>query len=211
MKLPKGDFTVIVAAGDFPSAPQAIWYLNNAKIIVACDSAAANLIAHNYTPDFIVGDMDSLDKSIAKMFQGKIYQEKEQETNDLSKAFRFCLKNKMTKLVILGATGKREDHTLGNLALLADYATQVPDIKLVTDYGTMVAINKSTVFQSYKGQQISIFSLDSNTAVSSKKLKYPLDNLVISRWWQATLNEALENSFELLFQEGKTLLIFLEH
>lgn len=211
MKLPEHDFTVIIAAGDFPSSPEALWYLKNATNIVACDSAAATLVAHNYTPDFIVGDMDSLDKSIAEFFQGKIYQEKEQETNDLSKAFRFCLKNKMTNLVILGATGKREDHTLGNLALLADYALQVPNIRLVTDYGTFVAINKSTTFESYQGQQISIFSLDSNTAVSSENLKYPLDNLVISRWWQATLNEALSDSFELSFPAGKSLLVFLEH
>ena len=116
MKLPEHDFTVIIAAGDFPSSPEALWYLKNATNIVACDSAAAILVAHNYTPDFIVGDMDSLDKSIAEFFQGKIYQEKEQETNDLSKAFRFCLKNKMTNFFILGAPGKREDHTLGNLA-----------------------------------------------------------------------------------------------
>ena len=72
MKLPEHDFIVIIAAGDFPSSPKALWYLKNATNIVACDSAAAILVAHNYTPDFIVGDMDSLDKSIAEFFQGKI-------------------------------------------------------------------------------------------------------------------------------------------
>ena len=42
----------------------------------------------------------------------------EQETNDLNKAFRYCLANGWTDIVILGATGKREDHTLGNIGLL---------------------------------------------------------------------------------------------
>ena len=53
-----------------------------------------------------------------------IHRETEQETNDLSKAFRYCLKRGWKKLFILGATGKREDHTMGNISLLSDYQAQ---------------------------------------------------------------------------------------
>lgn len=40
------------------------------------------------------------------------------------------------RIDILGATGKREDHTLGNISLLFDYMRQGLDVTMQTDYGS---------------------------------------------------------------------------
>ena len=109
---------------------------------------------------------------------------------------------------ILGATGKREDHTLGNLSLLSIYAGKVPSIRIVTDYGCFTVAKKSGRFESFAGMQISIIPLAGPLEVSSRNLKYPMQKLLLKHWYQATLNEALGDSFELDFPAGGELLIY---
>ena len=201
--------TVILAAGDFPTAPEPLAILDAAAEIVCCDSAADALLRYGRTPDFIVGDLDSLSKTVRESFPDRrIIHIAEQETNDLSKAFRFCRSRGCEHLTILGATGKREDHTLGNIALLADFAQKIPDTEMVTDHGRFSVALRSGEFASFPGEQISLFAVDSYTEVTSTGLKYPLNDLPLERWWQATLNEAIADRFTLTFTSDRRLLIY---
>lgn len=207
----QNNLTVILADGDFPRSDEPISVLRNAARIVCCDGAAASLAEFGLEPAVIIGDLDSLPVKFKEQFADRLIHVREQETNDLTKAFSHCLEQGWTDLVILGATGKREDHTLGNLSLLADYSKQVPDLKFITNYGTFFIAGKSGDFSSVPGQQISIIALQTGTPVTSSGLKYPMDKLVLNRWWQATLNEALAEQYHLEFPAGTELLIFQEH
>ncbi|MBR2365028.1 MAG: thiamine diphosphokinase, partial [Lentisphaeria bacterium] len=154
------EITVILADGDFPADPVPLSFLEKAERIVCCDGAALALVKHGMTPDAIVGDLDSLSEDFRKRYSECLVHVEEQEDNDLTKAFRYCMENGWKNIVILGATGKREDHTLGNLSLLADYSLQAEKISLVTDHGIFIAVNSPGTFESSKGEQISIFALD---------------------------------------------------
>ena len=202
------DLTVILADGTFPAGREALEYLAKAARVICCDGAARSLVAYGREPDRIVGDLDSLSGEFKKRFADRIEQVDEQESNDLSKAFRYCCRMQYSNIVILGATGKREDHTLGNLSLLSIYAESVPDIKIVTDYGYFTVAKRSGSFESFAGMQISIVPLTGKAVVSSRGLKYPMDKLELKLWYQATLNEALGDNFELEFPEGSELLIY---
>lgn len=204
----ENELTVILADGAFPAGKEALEYLNSAARIICCDGAARSLVAYGREPDRIIGDLDSLSEEFKRRFADRIEQESEQESNDLSKAFRYCCRKGYKNIVILGATGKREDHTLGNLSLLSLYNRQVPGIKIVTDYGCFTVAAESGSFESFKGMQISIIALDGDTPVSAENLKYPMDELLLHRWYQATLNEALGEKFTLTFPQGKELLLY---
>ena len=206
-----GKLTVILADGDFPNTPPALAILKKAERIICCDGAAASLTGLGIIPDRIVGDLDSLPEKFKERFADRLVHVKDQETNDLTKAFNFCCASGFSNIVILGATGKREDHTLGNLSLLAEYAKKIPDISCVTNYGVFKIVSSPGVYSSHAGQQVSIISLTPGAEVSSENLKYPLNKLVLKYWWQATLNEALGDSFSLDFPEGTVLLLFQEH
>ena len=200
--------TVILAAGDFPTAPLPLARLAAARETVCCDSAADEYIRRGGTPDFIVGDLDSLPTKVRERFPDRIVHVAEQETNDLAKAFRFCRSRGCEDLTILGATGRREDHTLGNISLLADFARELPDIEMVTDHGVFTVALRSGEFPSVPGEQISLFAVDPDTRVTSAGLKYPLNGLLLQSWWQATLNEALAERFALTVTPGRRLLIY---
>ena len=198
--------TVILANGQFPTHPTSLATLHAAERIVCCDGAVDKLVAAGLTPTRVVGDLDSLSDDARTTYQAKLVCMREQDTNDLTKAFRFCLSRGWADLVILGATGLREDHTLCNLSLLVDFAREAK-VLAMTDTGWFTPVPVSSQLPSFPGQQVSIFSFDPGMVVYAEGLKYPLDAVRFTRWWQAALNEASGDSFKLVF-EGGPLLVF---
>lgn len=191
---------IILADGEYPRNRLAVHVLQQAKIVVCCDGATRKLLAHGRIPQAIVGDGDSLTPAIRRQYASIIYQEKEQDTNDLSKAFRYCLKQGWNDLLILGATGKREDHTLGNVSLLMDYGRQAR-VQMLTDYGLFTPVRGDAVFESFPGQQVSVFNMGCS-CLKGEGLVYPLS--VFTNWWQGTLNEATSEKFK-IYTDGEIL------
>ena len=200
--------TVIIADGSFPTHEIPLGYIRNAGRIICCDGSAGNLLEFGLEPDAIVGDMDSLDSELYSRYADKIHADDDQETNDLTKAVKWSLKMGFRDIAIVGATGKREDHTIGNISLLAEYAREA-NVIMVTDTGIFKPYTRSSEIKSFPGQQVSIFSINPSTLITSEGLKYPLAGKRLENWWQGTLNESLSDKFKLLF-EGGTLLVFLK-
>ncbi len=109
--------------------------------------------------------------------------------------------------IIIGDLDSVEDHTLGNISLLADYSTRI-DAVMLTDTGSIRVYDRGVIIDSHPGQQVSLFSIDPSLKVTSSGLKYPLDNLTLHSWWRGTLNEAIANTFSLDFNSGKVI-VFL--
>ena len=202
-------YTAIVADGTFPHHEVPLSYLKNAKRIVCCDGGASNLVLAGMEPEAIVGDMDSLNEDLANRFADRIFRDENQATNDLTKAVEWCRENNYRDIVIVGATGKREDHTLGNISLLTEYAKDM-NVIMVTDTGILHPFLTDAEIKSFPGQQVSLFSIDPETEVTSNGLKYPLSKTKITNWWFATLNEALDNRFSLEFNSGR-LIVYLKY
>jgi thiamine pyrophosphokinase len=200
-------YTVIVADGNFPQHEIPLGYLKNAKQIICCDGSTQNLILAGMQPDAIVGDLDSLSDELANRFADRIFLDENQETNDLTKAVMWCIEIGYRDIVIVGGTGKREDHTIGNISLLADYIGNV-NVIMVTDTGIFRPLLKSSEILSFPSQQVSIFSIDPETEVTSYGLKYPLSQTKLTNWWFATLNESLGDRFSLDFS-GR-LIVYLK-
>ena len=202
-------YTVILANGSFPKHYVPLDYLRNADRIVCCDGSTENAVYAGFTPFAIVGDMDSLSREMKIRFSDRIFQDKEQETNDLTKAVKWCHRAGYNEVIILGATGKREDHTIGNISLLTEYA-KIVNVSMVTDTGVFLPFLNSCRVDSFTGQQISVFSIDSGTQITSAGLRYPLTKKYLGNWWEATLNEALDDHFTLEFDSGRVI-VFLAY
>ncbi len=196
--------TIILADGSFPEHEIPLGYLKNAERIICCDGSAEQLLKAGMVPDAIVGDLDTLPAGIAERFSDRIYRSKEQETNDLTKAVNWCAGKGYKDIVILGATGKREDHTIGNISLLAEYVKETSVI-IVTDTGIFIPFKESSSVSTLPGQQVSVFSVDPGTEITSEGLKYPLKDLRLTNWWVATLNEAVGKNVSLIFTGGPVI------
>ncbi len=201
--------TVILAHGDFPKHSLALQALRSAKNVVCCDGAIENLLQFGLEPSYIVGDLDSISPALKERFADRLHQEIEQESNDLTKSVIFCKSNNYNNITILGATGKREDHTLGNISLLANYA-DVVRVQMLTDYGVFNAISETTTFDSFAGQQISVFRGSERVSITLENLKYPLHGNSLAQLWIGSLNEALGSTFTVQVDEGKVV-VFREY
>ena len=174
---------VILGNGEYPTHSMPETMLIMAPYVVCCDGSADEHIRRGFTPDAIIGDGDSLSPENKERFRTIFHQIDDQETNDQTKAVHFLL---------VGATGKREDHTLGNISLLIDYMKAGAQVTMLTDHGMFIPASGRNCFKSYPGQQISIFNFNA-TGLRADGLVYPLSDF--SNWWQGTLNEATGTEF----------------
>ena len=112
---------VILGNGEYPTHSMPETMLIMAPYVVCCDGSADEHIRRGFTPDAIIGDGDSLSPDNKERFRTIFHQIDDQETNDQTKAVHFLLDQGKKTIILVGATGKREDHTLGNISLLIDY------------------------------------------------------------------------------------------
>jgi len=208
----------IIANGDFPTRKAVLDGIATADKVVCCDGAFEKYVGwkgRGPQPVTVVGDGDSLAPEVleAAAAAGVVFEwvrVEEQEMNDLTKAVRHVvgLGEALESITIVGATGLREDHTLGNISLLAYYMEQYPDIRfrMLTDCGLFLPVRGEARIASRPGQQVSIFSLTPEVPVSVEGLRWPINNRPFTQWWQGTLNEAAADNFVV---RGGTLLVYL--
>lgn len=189
-RIPRQGGNVILAAGDFPArGGMARQMLSSAKRVIACDSAAIAFYHHFHRwPDVIIGDLDSLTKTNTRLRKPKdrIVHVPDQDTNDLEKAIDYCKSKKWGNLSIVGACGKREDHTIGNI-----FRALESQVTMITDNGVFCPVCGKAVFHLPIGSAMSIFAIDPDTKVTSKGLEWPLDNVKFINPYCATLNRTI--------------------
>ena len=215
---------VIVGNGQFPKKEYPLYLLESADYVVCCDGALDTYLRHCSgrnlrRPDVVVGDMDSLSKKTAERFRDIAVKIDEQETNDQSKAFHYILEHfpDVDTIHILGATGKREDHTIGNLSLLMEYAREMRRqdcgrtvfVDMVSDWSTAFAITDTCTLDVGEGRSVSIICPDNSLNIKSEGLVWPTDNVVFDNLWQATLNRASADRISLTFSHPSIALIIL--
>ncbi len=193
---------VVLAGGDFPTAEQPLRILYNAPFVACCDGAADSYIATGRVPDAIVGDGDSISSYNRAKYAARLHIFAEQESNDQTKAVRFLMEKGMRRIAIVGATGRREDHTIGNISLLIEYARAGAEVHSYTNHGVFIPCNGNTTLPCRKGQQVSIFSITAKN-MSAEGLLYPIYDF--TNWWQGTLNECTDEEFT-IHAEGEYLL-----
>ena len=179
------------------------------------------------TPDAVVGDGDSLGAEGREALAQKgvpFIGEKEQETNDLCKAFRYALATGAEGecFVVLGATGRREDHALGNIFHLLDFAAAVPRdggggsdrlsarVSMVTDFGTFEPVlPPGGTWTASAGRSVSVFAAVPGTRMTSEGLEWPLEGVALDALWRGTLNRTTGDTFTL--RTTHPVLLYLAH
>lgn len=194
---------IILANGSYPTHATPLALLQSGLPVVCCDGAANRFVCDGGSPLAIIGDGDSLSDSVRERFAEQVVCVSEQETNDLTKAVNYVKRLGYTDICILGATGLRECHTLGNISLLMQYHRSGLQVSMFTDHSKIIPCTGATTVPSFPGQQVSIINFNA-TDFSSEGLKYPIYDF--KEWWQGTLNESIAPSV-MVTAQGDYLLI----
>ena len=215
--------TVILANGAPPTHPVPLRLFREADRLIACDGAWRKVLDLGRTPDAVVGDGDSLgaDGREALAQRGiPFIGEAEQETNDLCKAFRHAVATGTERddFVILGATGRREDHALGNIFHLLDFAAAPREggadrlparVSMVTDFGTFEPVLPPGGTWTAAGRSVSVFAPVPGTRMTSEGLEWPLEGVALDALWRGTLNRTTGDTFTL--RTTHPVLLYLAH
>ncbi len=198
---------VVVGNGEFPTHTIPLNHLKNAGTIICTDGGADQLSPHNFTPDIIVGDMDSTKLKIEN-FKGLWISSPDQNRTDLQKTLDWCIANDLTEVTVLGIMGKREDHSLGNLHVLAEFSQKM-NIQFITNYAVIYCIQGKKTISSVAGQQISIVAIENIQSISTVGLKYELKNENFLPTCNGISNEAIGEIF--IIETTEPIWLFINH
>ena len=174
--------------------------------MVALDGAYDRLRELQITPDVVIGDLDSL-KSQEYNLNVEFIKIDNQETTDLEKAFDFLISKGYTDINVVWATGNRLDHTVNNLATLAKY--KMTNVVIYDSYSRCFVLPKHFKKFYDKGTALSLIPIPLATGITTKNLKYPLDNEPLDFGGRSgTSNEVLNSSVvEISYDSGILVLI----
>jgi thiamine pyrophosphokinase len=117
---------VIFAGGTLRPGKAFYAAIGGADMIIAADSGAATALHYGCTPDFVVGDFDSLDTALLQELSERGSQVRrvavEKDETDTELAVQVAIEQGATSITLLGAFGgARFDHTMTNILLLAGF------------------------------------------------------------------------------------------
>ncbi|MBE1424604.1 thiamine pyrophosphokinase [Desulfomicrobium macestii] len=114
---------VLMANGPLALSPAIRQFISSAERLIGVDGGSRHLHALDRLPHLAVGDMDSIPADLLARYRDTgvelhLHPPKKDAT-DLELALELALERGAKRISILGGTGGRLDHTLGNLFLLA--------------------------------------------------------------------------------------------
>ena len=201
----QSNIPVILANGTFPNHDKCLNIIKNAKILICTDGSVNQLSNLSKKPTYIIGDLDSIDKS--KTFDCKIIHDKSQDNTDLEKAIEWIYSEGYRDVIILGATGMREDMSLINQFLVFKYFKKI-NITIVTDHFTISCMEGEREIDSFENQLVSLIP-ENRATVSSKGLQFELDKTNITIDGKNVSNRSKKDIFKIV--SSQKLLVFQSH
>ncbi len=165
---------LVIANGEPPKKQRFQSLAREANIVICADGGANVALKSGIVPDAIVGDLDSIHaEALVKFHKVPTHEDRDDETTDLEKAILWAIKAKFDHITVIGATGKRMDHSVGNLGVLAKY---YPDaiIRFVDDLGEISYIGHELTFEAKKGDVVSLIPLSRCEGIVTQGLRYAL-------------------------------------
>lgn len=205
---------IIISGGTPPSKKLLIKEIESDTFLIGADSGANCLYRYNIKPDLLVGDFDSIDQEILDYFKKSncvidVYPT-EKDFTDTEIAVRKAISTKPNEIVLLGCTGSRIDHLLGNIGMLKICLENSVNSCIKDDNNNIMLFDASTLLNGVIGEIFSVQSYgDEIIGLTIEGAKYSLDNYNLKIGESITIsNEFVKPQVKLKFKSG-TLMIIL--
>ncbi len=203
----------IFVNGEFERSKKTLDLLSEAELIVAVDGGLDHLTKLGVTPHIIIGDLDSVDREKLSYFEDigvgiTKFPEKKDQT-DLELALQFVVESGFEKIYLLGATGGRIDHFLGNLYLCSNPKFADKEIKLLSKNNELFVCKQNQQIYGQPGDLISLIPISEQVkGIKTQGLEYPLENEDLNRWEARGIsNLMVEETAKIHFQSGVLLCV----
>ena len=208
---------VIVSGGHIEDRFAVDWLKENRyDLLIAADSGMNFLHRNNIVPDIIAGDFDSVASDSLDAF-GKmkdvemIRLNPMKDDTDTEFVIREAIRRGAVEITVLGATGTRLDHVLGNMHLLGIGLQEDVKIQLVDNHNRIRMIRG--LYELKRDEQfgnfVSFLPIDGGVnGVTLEGFKYPLQDAAIPSFSSLGIsNEIIEEKARVEIKEGVLLMI----
>lgn len=187
---------------------------NNYDYIICSDGGANHTYKMDIVPDYIIGDLDSVEDNILKYYKSKHVQfekfpaKKDETDTELS----ILLANKLNgkRIDLIGALGGRIDHTIANINLLYYIKNKGIAPRIISEREEIyIAIDEEIIIYGNIGDTISIIPIKGDAkGITLENLEYTLNNydMEFSRPLGVS-NVMKKNSCNIKINEGSILII----
>ncbi len=202
---------LIIANGILPPQDFVRALVKFAKLVVCSDGGANHAHAFGINPNVIIGDFDSINLKTKEFFKDiNQITIPDQHSTDLEKAISYCIQQKITSVDIVGAFGNRIDHTTGSLGCFKKFGKLI-HIRMLDTVGEITLIQKEVRLNMREQEKFSLIPLERCIGVSTKNLKYELENGILELGVQEGIsNEAISQNVSIRVDNG-TLLLYRFH
>ena len=195
---------VLIANGKVSKTDYVKKIIDSNDFFISIDAKLENLKELEVKPNLILGDLDStaidgLDSQI------EVIKLSDQNKTDLEKSLDYCKENGIKKVVILGSSGLREDHSMANVLIAATYS-DILQIELITYFYRIIFVKEKAKINAHNAP-VSIISLSSDNKITTRGLKYDLNNEKLKSFSHGISNEVNGDSFTA--KAESTIIVFI--
>ncbi len=199
---------IIFTGGEGPEKRFIEKEISPGDFIIAADSGLDRALYCGYSPDLVVGDMDSVkNKTFLDDIPDdcvKIFPEDKDET-DTEIALRILKEMKADRVILAGGGGGRMDHLLGIVSIFD--RSFYPDV-WYTAKERIVSISGRREFGGMLGDTVSLFPAGVEICrMKSTGLKWNLDKLQWEKGDAGISNIVVGDPFTITILSGRVLLI----
>ena len=177
-------------------------------IVIAADAGILNTEKFNITPDFIIGDFDSL--GYTPTDSNTIVHPVKKDDTDTMLAVKLGLSKGYKDFRILGGIGGRLDHTYANIQTASYIAENGGTAEIYGNNENLTVVkNGEKAFEKTSKENISIFALDECKNVNIKGTYYELENGSLSPNFPLGVSNKFNNKpVKISVEKGKLLIIW---
>ena len=187
--------------------PKRLPDLSKYDIVCATDGAYQYLKEKEIIPHFISGDFDSL-QDLPKDIE--VIHTPNQDFTDFDKILQILFDKGFTTIDVFGASGKEQDHFLGNLHTAIQWKNKLK-LTFFDDYSRYFLADKITEIRNCKDKIVSLVPFPKASNIFTEGLQYPLKKEDLTFGQRiGTRNKAIKNNVKITFESGE-LFIFINH
>ncbi len=204
---------VIIGAAPTKDVAELRPYLRRDDFVVACDGGLSLANALGVTPELIVGDFDSHPRPETDIETIALPCEK--DDTDTVFAVREAVRRGFSDFLMLGVTGGRLDHTLGNASLLLWLAARGMKGRIVDEISEYELVSDDYPAKIEGGCRFfSLLAIGGDAeGITIKGAKYPLTDAVITSEYQYGISNEVKSggTAEVAVKKGRLLLCRVRH
>ena len=169
--------------------------------IIAADGATNKLCSIGITPNFVIGDCDSVNINLLNSIPH--LKDEDQNSSDFQKAMNYMRTNALCPAIICGVSGGHLDHIINNVGIFMEN----PENVFIDDEIIGFCLHADHEFEFPIDTKLSIFGMP-KCAVTSEGLKWELINSELSfPGKNSCFNRVIASKLSFKIQSGSALLI----